>query len=147
MQKVMNGEVQIILGNYYLREMRARFMSHTQVCTINIMLSFKLNFYLQHHFINPTVIVIPPGEPYGPFERLFRPFQAPVWHYLIATLILGNLSILLIKLLSERFRHFIFGRLVQSPFSNFFLIMLGSSLHQLPGRNFARYILAGFGNV
>lgn len=64
------------------------------------------------------LFVIPLGELYTPFEKMFLPFDFDVWVWMIVTFSTGIVTILVVKLLPEHVRHFVFGKNVKSPLMN-----------------------------
>lgn len=64
------------------------------------------------------LFLIPLGQPYTSFEKLFMPFDFDVWIWMIITLSSGVTTILIVKLAPKSVQHFVFGRRVRSPIMN-----------------------------
>lgn len=65
------------------------------------------------------VIIMSRFKPYTQFEKFILPFDAEVWHWLIATLLVSVATIFVVKLASRKVQNFVFGRNVSSPMLNF----------------------------
>lgn len=92
----------------------------------------------------PLVVVIPPGEPYNPLEKLTKPFRAEVWIFVLIFLALGFATITVVRLCNGKVQDFVFGEANYSPHVNLVKVFLGDSLTHLPTRNFARTLLFMF---
>lgn len=126
-KKLLDNEVELILGNYFLTEMRAKFMSNTD-----------------SYYTNPWLFVIPPGSPLSPFEKLFRPFNIVVWICLVSTFIIGVIIITIVNCQSYYIKDLVFGRQIRNPYLNLVIAFVGGSQHILPKRNFSRTLLMFF---
>ena len=124
---LLDNEVQIILGNYFLTELRAKFMSNTD-----------------SYYTNPWLLVIPAGSPLSSFEKLFRPFNIVVWICLISTFIIGVIIISIVNCQSYFIKDLVFGRQIRNPYLNLVIAFIGGSQHILPKRNFSRTLLMFF---
>lgn len=125
--KVMNNQVDVIIGNYYVTELRLTFMSSTS-----------------SYYTNPLLLVIPSGAPVAPLAKLMRPFQTTVWIILLGALAIGICVITIVCLQTPEIRHLVFGRQIQNPFLNLIVGLVGGSQHVLPKRNFSRTLLMFF---
>lgn len=73
-----------------------------------------------HPFTTREVfILISRDSLYTQFEKLFLPFEIEVWIWLIATMSIGVLTILVVKLAPLTFQKFVFGTHVNTPLLNF----------------------------
>lgn len=127
LKQVMDKELDMAMGFYFLNFARAKFLS-----------------FSQSHYGVSTVIIIPPGSPFTPFEKLFKPFRLSVWICLIATISFGILAILIINTQRRCVKIFVYGHSVKTPVLNIFSILLNGLQNRLPNRTFARYILILF---
>lgn len=127
LKQVMDSELDMAMGFYFLNFARAKFLS-----------------FSQSHYAVSTVIVIPPGKPFSAFEKLFKPFQKIVWICLIMTVSIGILVILFINSKSLQIKNFIYGKSIKSPMLNLFNALLNGNIYKLPKRTFARYLLIVF---
>lgn len=64
------------------------------------------------------MILIPNDELYTPFEKLFLPFEAEVWIWLIATMTTAATVILVLKFSPRVKQQFVFGSKVKTPMLN-----------------------------
>lgn len=126
-KKLLDNEVEIILGNYFLTALRAKFMSNTD-----------------SYYTNPWLFVIPPGSPLSPFEKLFHPFDIVVWICLVSTFIIGVIIISIVSCQSYFIKDLVFGRQIRNPYLNLVIAFVGGSQHILPKRNFSRTLLMFF---
>ena len=126
-KKLLDNEVELILGNYFLTEMRAKFMSNTD-----------------SYYTNPWLFVIPPGYSLSAFEKLFHPFNIFVWICLVSTFIIAMIIILIVSCQSYFIKDLVFGRQIRNPFMNLVIAFVGGSQHILPKRNFSRTLLMFF---
>lgn len=124
---LLKGEVDMVVGIYFLIQVRAKYLSFTQV-------------YLS----SPSLVVIPPGAPLSALEKLKIPFKNIVWYYLLSVLLIGIFVITIVRKLSNGIQVLIFGSDIQSPLLNFINIIFGGSLHVLPKTNFSRYLMMNF---
>lgn len=82
-------------------------------------------------------------EPYSPFAKLFLPFSSHIWTLLLF-IYLGVFALRLVfYLVGVTPSHFVFGATNHMPGVNMLNVCLGGGLppHQVPQRNFARYVL------
>lgn len=126
-EKVLNGEVDMVVGLYFLIPVRTKYLSFTQV-----------------YYSSPSLVVIPPGAPLSAVEKLKIPFKNIVWYYLLSVFLIGILVITIVRKLSIVIQVLIFGNEIQSPLLNFINIIFGGSLHILPKSNFSRYLMMNF---
>lgn len=124
---VIDGEADLTLGMYTITYLRSKFMTSSET-----------------YFSVPFIIIVPPGDTFSPFEKLFRPFQAEVWAALLTTFIVAAAVVTIIKLQRTSIREFVFGKGNRSPYMNILSVFLGVSMPQIPGRNFARSLLMMF---
>lgn len=124
---LLKGEVDMTVGIYFLIQVRAKYLSFTQV-------------YLS----SPSLVVIPPGAPLSALEKLKIPFKNIVWYYLLSVLLIGIFVITVVRRLPNVIQVLIFGSDIQSPLLNFINIIFGGSLHILPNTNFSRYLMMNF---
>lgn len=127
MAMVMKNEVEFTLGMYTITYLRSKFMTSSM-------------FY----YTVPYILIVPPGVPLSPFEKLFRPFQMPVWILLLLTFSAAACVVTAVKFQSAHIRNFVFGTKNKSPYLNIFNVFVGGSLALLPKRNFARSLLMFF---
>ncbi|CAO1429976.1 unnamed protein product [Diamesa hyperborea] len=126
-KKLMDGESDFIVGNLFLMTTRMKYMSNT----------------LSYLSIS-VVLIIPPGQLFTSFEKLFKPFQTTVWIYVIVLTVIGFIVIFITKCQNKRVQHFVFGKGVSYQHLNMLLIFVGGSQHSLPRYNFSRFILMTF---
>lgn len=126
-RKLMDGEADLIVGNLFLMATRMKYMSNT----------------LSYLSI-PVVLIIPPGQSFSSFEKLFKPFQTTVWIYVIVIILIGFIVIFITKSQNKSVQHFVFGEGVSYQHLNMLLIFVGGSQHLLPRYNFSRFILMTF---
>lgn len=124
MQKVMEGEVDVIIGYLSLQFIRAKFLSASTPFT----------------FV-PLAIVIPPGDLITPFRKLLYPFSLSVWYPFLAILVTAFIAITAAKNSSKKVYYFMVGHGITSPFMNLLGHCLGVSMKRLPQKNFARFTL------
>lgn len=125
--KIIEGDADIAIGNYLLRASRMKIMDSSMV-----------------YFSFPVVFAIPSGHPFGPFEKLLRPFQLVVWILLVIFLSVGILVIIAIRFKFKGLKGFVYGTGIQHPLNNMIIAMVGGVQAKLPKRNFSRFILMMF---
>jgi len=86
-------------------------------------------------------VVVPLGEFYSGFEKLFLPFDYATWILIAMTFAIGLMTILIVTQLSMTIRNFVVGRDVRAPTMNLLAAIFGLGQTRLPGRNFARFLL------
>lgn len=128
LKQTIDGEVDVLIGFYYLTFLRTQFLSFTD-----------------SHYSIPLVIMIPFGQPFSAFEKLFVPLQTSVWIVLLITSLGGMFVISVIHFQrNESIKKFIFGENFQNPYMSMLIVAMGSDLKVLPRRNFARSLLMMF---
>lgn len=126
-KKLLNNETDIILGDYFLKQDRLKVFD-------------SMDPYFESQF----VYIIPPPSKLSSFEKLFQPFNLHVWITVLACYLIGTLFILIVNRLSQKARRLFFGHETTSPFTNMFLILLGSSQTIVPSNSFPRLLLMTF---
>lgn len=96
------------------------------------------------YYIDHWVFLIPPGELYTQFEKVFLPFQPEVWISIVVFLLFSVVVIQLIKLTSENFQSLVFGRNVQTPTINITSTFLTGVQLKVPEKTFARFLFINF---
>jgi len=85
--------------------------------------------------------IVPPGKPKSALKKLANPLKYIVWISSSLTIVIGFLVIAVVKFQPKIVQKFMFGNKTQSPGMNFINVVLGNSLHQVPMRNFSRFLL------
>jgi len=88
--------------------------------------------------------VIPPGERYTDWEKLFLAFDAITWYLIATTFAVAFAVIFIIQLMPEAVQHLVFGINVSSPSMNLLAAFFGLSQIVLPQRSFPRFLLMLF---
>jgi len=89
--------------------------------------------------------VIPKGELYTEWEKLFLAFDLITWCLIVATFAAAFATIIIINNFAPRsVRDFVFGRNVTTPALNVLAAFFGLGQIILPRRNFARFLLMLF---
>jgi len=89
--------------------------------------------------------VIPQGELYTEWEKLFLPFDEATWLLIVMTFAAAFAVIIIISNFAPQFvKNFVFGRNITTPALNVLKIYFGLGQMVLPGRNFARFLLTLF---
>lgn len=127
LNKLLNNESDIAIGNYLLRESRLAILDPSAV---------YYNF--------PIVMVIPPGTRLTAYEKLLRPFELYVWIALLVTFAVGALVIFIVSRKDPSIGAFVFGSGNQAPIMNMLIAIYGGSQTNLPRRNFSRFLLMMF---
>lgn len=89
-------------------------------------------------------LLIPEGANYTSYEKLICPFDSQVWTWIIVTFVSALTTIFIFSHTKPQIQNFVFGRNVTSPTLTFTMIFFGISQTKVPGRNFARYLVAMF---
>lgn len=124
---VMKNQADFTLGMYTITFLRSRFMTSSAL-----------------YYSVPFILIVPPGQSFTPFEKLFRPFTFTVWIFLLVVFLTATVVITIIKFQPTFVRDFVFGSKNRSPYLNVLNGFVGGSFHILPGRNFARSLLMMF---
>ncbi|CAO1430001.1 unnamed protein product [Diamesa hyperborea] len=126
-KKVINGEVDLMMGNLFLTKNRMKYMTNT------------------HSYSSmPLILIVPPGTPFTSFEKLFHPFQPTVWYFLLSFFGFGVFAIFIINYQNDNVQRFVFGDGSRYHYMNMLLIIVGGSQTKLPRSNFARSLLMMF---
>lgn len=127
LQSLYDHKIEAALGALSLQLDRMQFLSET-----------KSFLYV------PVVIVIPPPAPISPFRKLILPFTVTVWILFIQIFVMGLVVLKILRSKSRPAYNFLVGLEIRAPFWNMLDSFFGGSLHRLPSRNFARFILMNF---
>ena len=127
LKQTIEGEQDMLMGFYYLTFLRTTYLSFTQ-----------------SHYSIPLIIMIPSGDLLTPFEKLLKPFEPVVWFCLFISIGTGLIVIAIISHQSKKIRNFVFGEKTRNPYLVMVDVFFGGSRHNLPSRNFARYLLMVF---
>ena len=108
-------------------------------------LKSQLSFLSDPIYSTSDVFVVPPGESYTPWEKLFLPFDEPTWMWLGIVFAIAFLVILIVKISrSSSMYEFIVGSNVMTPTLNVVAIFMGIGQLFLPHRNIARMLFMVF---
>jgi len=88
--------------------------------------------------------VVPQGELYTEWEKLFLAFDLATWLLIVLTFAASFIAIFIINFAKQFVKNFVFGRQVTTPSLNVLKIFFGLGQTVLPRRNFARFLLALF---
>lgn len=101
-------------------------------------------FVTEIYFETKSTFLVPSGQLYTDFEKLFFPFDKETWISLLATYLIALFVIVFLKYSAQRARDFVFGEQVNDPTLNLFIHFFGGGQTVLPRRNFSRFILVTF---
>lgn len=92
---------------------------------------------------DPLAMIIPPGAPFSPMEKLLKTFDEIVW---MSILFLFIFAILIVKLVPKKIKYFLIGRKNDHVILNMILVFLGGTLAtiKLPNQNFTRCLMLVF---
>lgn len=127
MAEVYNRKVDLIFGLYSLQKSRMDFLSETKFL-----------------YFDSIIAVVPPAVLIGSLQKLLLPFDFFTWIALSVVLSISIVVIFFLKLCFKKHRDFIVGRNTRNHFLNLWNVILGGSLHNLPQKNFARFLLMCF---
>jgi hypothetical protein len=125
--ELMNGQSDMVIGNYFLKPARIKFLDCSES-------------YLNY----PILLVIPKGEKLTPMEKLVRPFKQLVWILLLIAFSVGLIVIFVVNCMPKPIQSFVYGKNVKQPVMNMLVVIIGSQQNILPRGNFARFILMMF---
>jgi hypothetical protein len=94
--------------------------------------------------LETLVFMIPKGRPMSAFHKLLRPFDNFVWISILFVIVVSTAVIAFLSLLPRKFRNFVYGDRVTTPFLNLIIAMYGGAQTILPKYNFARSLLMMF---
>lgn len=82
--------------------------------------SYNSSLVATHPFTTCEVFIVVSREvTYTQFEKLFLPFEIEVWNWLIASTLIGVLTILIVKFAPRNVQRFVFGTYISTPMLNF----------------------------
>jgi len=106
---------------------------------------FFNTFYEMALVVKEFYFVVPRGELYLEWEKLLLAYDEVTWILIVVTFAAAFAAIFFIHNFTKQFvHHFVFGRDVTTPSLNVISIFFGVGQVTLPGRNFARFLLALF---
>lgn len=123
-KKVMDREANITIGSFGMSKILAQYLELTKP-----------------HIQSQLLFIVPPGRPFTPFEKLFKPFKFSLWIVLLVIFMFGYISINLLKYFDRKIINKVIGYHNSLSFFNMISIFLGCPLMELPRRNFTRTIL------
>lgn len=88
--------------------------------------------------------LVPPGEAYTSFEKLFMAFEVEVWIWILITFAIAFVTIFIIYLMPKTIQDIVFGSRVTTPSLNVTGAFFGISQTIIPQRSFARFLLMSF---
>lgn len=121
---LINGQAQIAIGNFALRQARIKNFDHSIV-----------------FLTMPIVLAIPRGELLTDLEKLLQPLNLTVWILNMTTLIFALIVIAYLSFKVSRLRKLLHEAGTGDPTMNLFGAILGVGQPKLPTSNFARIIL------
>jgi len=123
-------------GNRYQREMIFTREFYTQ----------RIKSYSHARMMEKELyFIVPQGELYTEWEKLFLAFDKPTWLLIVITFAAAFAVIIFISnFMSRRVQDFVFGENVTTPSLNVLIALFGLGQIVLPGRNFARFLLTMF---
>lgn len=111
----------------------------------NCLSTKEKNFFItQPYIFTSQHLLIPPGENFTPYEKLFLPFDFFVWSLITLVFFMTFVTIGLVNLTNEKVQRTVFGTNVKTPSLNIAIIFFGLSMNVLPRKNFSRVILMIF---
>ncbi|CRL04595.1 CLUMA_CG017663, isoform A [Clunio marinus] len=128
MKMVVDGTADFTIGMYVISPLRLKFMDSTI-----------------SHVSFPFVLIVPPGQKYTSFEKLFKPFSWNVWITVGVTFLLSSLIILFVKRSNnQKLKYFFFGAGYNPPYFYIIDAFFGGSLQTLPKSTSPRILLSFF---
>jgi Ligand-gated ion channel len=125
---IINKKADFTIGKFAMTSLRNNYMAAT----------FS-------YYSSPLIIVVPFGKPLTSLERLMKPFRRFLWILVLVVTVSAITFITFIKWkCNKAIQDFVLGTNNTSPYMNILAVFLGGSLAKLPGRNFARFLLAIF---
>lgn len=88
--------------------------------------------------------LIPPGEEYTPFEKMFLPFDHATWVAITITMLIAVIVIQCLNYTSIRIRNLVYGDNVTTPTLNVLIAFMGGGQTVIPKKSFARFLLMMF---
>jgi hypothetical protein len=121
---VYNLEANLTLGYFFKTEDRDRVMTASW-----------------SYHTSKSYWIVPPGQPYSSFEKLFKPFKQRLWMAVTLTFITSNLIIFIFNWNLTALWNLIFEK-SDCPYYNNFIIVFGGVMPAEPLKNCARIIFA-----
>lgn len=121
---LITSKTDIIIGDYYIKERRLKFFDAS--------ISF-LSY--------PIFFITSRGEKLSAIEKLLTPFNTTVWYFLIASFFTTIFTMTLINFHYNNFKNSKLSEKFKSPIFVMLFIIFGSSLKNLPKKNFTRFFL------
>jgi Bacterial extracellular solute-binding proteins, family 3 len=126
-KQLMKQEIDICANFYFLTELRSKFIQFTQA-----------------YFSISMVVMIPRGAQLSAFQKLFRPFELPVWIFVAVFLFIACCAVIVIRCQSRKIQILFFDRNINAPMMEMLVILFGSSQHVMPRKSFSRLLLMSF---
>lgn len=126
MKALMDREIDVCLGFISLQYVRTMHLSATEPFTIE-----------------PMVILIPPGEEYGDFEKFGRPFDMIVWIFVVGIFAGIFIFVAIFHAISKIRNQRLFLE-IRHPLLDFLAVIFGVTQHRLPFQNVSRFVLMLF---
>lgn len=124
---VMERKVHMAIGFYMASIRRNTFMKSSCAYTVANL-----------------VWIVPPGQTFTAFEKLFKPFAFYTWTSVITTFSISVLIVILLKFTRKAIRNFVYGKNYRTPLINILNIYFGGPSLSEPKNNFARTLLMIF---
>lgn len=121
------GEVDASLRTYSLQLNRRKVMTETA-----------------SYFSDKLIMVMPLPVPLNPLLKFIRPLSIPVWTALGVLVLIATIVIVFVRFIPVEIYRMVIGRPMRDEFLNLLIGFIGSSQHQLPEKNFPRFLLIMF---
>lgn len=102
------------------------------------------SYNTQPYIFEKLNFLVPSGEPYTSFEKMFLPFDHETWIWLSITFAVTFATISAVSYFPKPIRDYVFGTNVTTPALNVWIAFAGLGQIVLPRRNFARFLLIQF---
>lgn len=88
--------------------------------------------------------LIPPGEEFTPFEKMFLPFDHATWVAISSTMLIAVIAIQCLNYASINIQNLVYGDNVKTPTLNVLIAIVGGGQTVIPKKSFARFLLMMF---
>jgi hypothetical protein len=131
LSRELNFTLKYINSTVFLNETLSFYLDHAPGTELYEFASYMIE-------IESRKILIPPGELYSDYEKLFLPFDNGTWIVIAVTVIVAILFIIVVKLKPLKIQEAVFGRNNRSPLMNFISILINGGQHGTMMENASR---------
>lgn len=110
----------------------------------NVVTESNSSYITQPYVFNSLQFIVPPGESYTAFEKLFLAFDDFTWIMIVFTFAVAFIIIFCFAFVPKKVQQMAFGSRVNAAWFNVIAVFFGNGQTNVPRKGFARFLLMTF---